>query len=266
MFEESKIFIEKYTTEVYYKRWFNKKNKNTIFILHWWWWSSDSWIKVWDLLSQKWFNVIVPDLPWFWKTILNHVFDLDDYAEFVEDFIKFFKIADFILWWHSNWWAISIKLSTRKNINIKKLVLNNSAWIRNDKKRTIKRKFFDKINTIIPESIKIKLKSSKLRTIFYKIIWWQDYINAEKNPCLKETYLNMIKSDLSRELEKIKNDTLIIWWKLDAYTPLSDWLFMKEKIKNSKMLIIDDEKHGIHLKNPEKLVKVFLENVNLNYE
>jgi pimeloyl-ACP methyl ester carboxylesterase len=100
-----------------------------------------------------------------------------------------------------------------------------------------------------------------LRKLFYRAIWSQDYIQAETKPFLKETYLNMISSDLSEEIKNIKTPTLLIRWEKDTYTPLSDWKFMNENIKNSKLIVLEWMKHWIHLKNPEKLVDVFFENI-----
>jgi pimeloyl-ACP methyl ester carboxylesterase len=97
-----------------------------------------------------------------------------------------------------------------------------------------------------------------LRKYFYRAIWSQDYINAENTPYLKETYLNMINSDLREEIKDIKIQTLLIWWEKDTYTPLSDWKFMNKNILNSKLVILSDEKHWIHLKSPKKLIETFL--------
>jgi len=231
-----------------------------ILILHWWGWKSDSWVKVAELLSEKWFRVIVPDLPWFGKTEITKVYNLSDYAQVVEEFCKKLNLENIILWGHSNWWAISITLENREKIDIDRLVLNNSAWIRNDKKRTKKRKM---LNFVI-KNLKFLKKIfifKKIRIIFYKIIWGHDYLNAEKSPFLKQTYLNMISSDLQEKIKKIQKDTLIIWWEKDTYTPLSDWHFMRNNITNSKMIVLDNETHGIHIKNPERLVKTFLDNI-----
>jgi pimeloyl-ACP methyl ester carboxylesterase len=145
------------------------------------------------------------------------------------------------------------------NFKIEKLILNNSAWIRNDKKRSLKRKIFSVL--IKPFRFLASFEMFKgLRKLFYRAIWSQDYIQAETKSFLKETYLNMISSDLKKEIKEIKVPTLLIWWENDTYTPLSDWKFMSENIKNSKLIISENQKHWIHLKNPEKLVKTFLEN------
>ena len=254
------LILKKTDLQIYYDDWISDDNKNTILILHWWGWSSKSWLLVWELLFKNWFNVVIPDLPGFWNTKLDKVFDLDEYANVIEEFIKELWFKNIILWWHSNWWAISIRIANRHKINISRLVLNNSAWIRNDKKRNFKRKI---IKLIIKPFISFKKVPGflKIREFFYRLIWWQDYLNAEKKPFLKQTYINMIKSDLKNEIKKITQDTLLIWWEKDTFTPLSDWIIMRNEIKKSKIIIIENEKHWIHLSNPEKLVNTFINNI-----
>lgn len=264
MKQTKKNILKKSNLEIFYEDWFDKKNEYNIIILHWWWGSSQSWLEVWELLFDSWFNVFIPDLPWFWNTKLEKVIELDDYASIIEEFIIALWLKNIILWWHSNWWAISIKIANRWKIEISRLVLNNSAWIRNDKKRNIKRKILNNFTNIIKKIIPKNSNNiyiKKIRSIFYKIIWWQDYLNAEKNSYLKQTYLNMIKSDLKEDIKKIKQNTLIIWWQKDTYTPLSDWYIIRNNIWNSKLIILENEKHWIHLKNPKKLVNTFLTNI-----
>ena len=254
------ITLKKTNIEINYEDWVNEDNIDNIVILHGWGWSSQSWLNVSELLFQSWFNVIVPDLPGFWKTKLEKVFDLDEYANVIEEFIKELNLKNVILWGHSNWWAISIKIANRNKIPLSRLVLNNSAWIRNDKKRSFKRKILN--NIIKPLKVFKKIPWwNKIRELFYRLIWSQDYLSSEKNPYLKQTYLNMINSDLSLEIPKIKENTLLIWWENDTYTPVLDGSFMRKNIKNSKMIVLEDEKHWIHLTSPDKLVNTFLNNI-----
>jgi len=260
MSKEIKSSVKETKLEINYEEYTHEENTETILILHWWWWSSASWLTMWEYLLQNWFNVIIPDLPWFWKTKLEKVFDLEEYAIVIEEFIKELWLKNIILWGHSNWWAISIKIANRNKVDISRIILNNSAWIRNDNKRSLKRKILN--NIIKPLKFIKKLPgTSKLRELFYRAIWWQDYLKAEQNPFLKETYLNMIKSDLTDEIEKISQNTLLIRWRNDTYTPISDAMKIRKLIKNSKLVIIEDEKHGIHIKSPEKLLNTFLNNI-----
>jgi len=259
-------FVKLWKTEIHYKMFEDENSLQDVLILHWWWGKSDSWTQVWELLYQKAMRVIVPDLPWFWKTKITKNYTLEDYAQLIEDFCKQLELKNIILWWHSNGGAISITLENRWNIEIERLVLNNSAGIRKDEKRSLKRKIFNSVAKVVKKLIETTgllslQKWWKLRNLFYRAIWWQDYLEAEKNPFLKQTYLNMIGSDLQEKIKQINTDTLLIWWEKDTYTPLSDAHLMRNAIKKSKLVVLDNETHWIHLKNPQRLVETFIDNI-----
>ena len=190
----------------------------------------------------------------------KEVYTLDDYAVLIKEFIDKLKLENFILLGHSNGWAIATKLVVNfPKLKVKKLILNNSAWIRKDRKRSLKRKIFWVIAKIVKPIFSLPWMW-KLRNLFYRAIWWQDYLEAEKYPWKKQTYLNMINEDLQDIFPKINLDTLLIWWENDTYTPLSDWKKINNLIKNSKLVIIKNVRHGIHLQKPKKLLEVILDN------
>lgn len=138
--EEKNIKINK--LNINYKEFFDSKNSYNLLILHWWWGTSDSWLEFSEqLFNIWWYNIIIPDLPWFWKTKIDKIYTLDDYAELIEKFCENLKLKNLILMWHSNGWAISIKLENRQVLDFDRLILNNSAWIRNDKKEVLKEKY-----------------------------------------------------------------------------------------------------------------------------
>ena len=246
-------------TDIHYKTFGDEKSKDKILILHWWWGKSDSWIDVADWLSSQWFYVIVPDLPGFWKTELPEVYTMDSYKEIVEEFTKKLNLdtSAISLIWHSNGWAISTKLSVAWNIHIKKLFLIGSAGIRNKTKTSLKRKIYKTI--LFPAKIIRNIPGgNKLRTLFYKAIWWQDYLKAEQNPLLKKTFLNIIHTDLQDIFPSIKINTTLIRWDSDTYTPLSDGKLLEKLIPKSKLIVLKWEKHWIHLQNPDLLTKTIL--------
>lgn len=237
-----------------------KENNKNLLILHWWWWNSNSWLEFANIIVEKWYNVYVPDLPWFWETKLKNIYTLDNYAFFVEEIVKKLSLNDFILMWHSNWWAISIKLLNRWNLKIQKLVLNNSAWVRITKKMTFKRKAFKLLSNIF-KPLKNIPWFQMLTILFYKILRNHDYINSLKVPFLTETYKNMIWEDLQDIMKNINVETLLLRWEKDHLTPLEYWKIINKNIKNSKMIVIEGEWHSIQLKNVWKLMKAFLDNV-----
>lgn len=66
---------------------------------------------------------------------------------------------------------------------------------------------------------------------------------------------SVLEEDLTPLLEKISCPTLIIWGKKDKITPLKDGYLMKEKIKNSRLEILEKISHTPHLENPQALVQ-----------
>jgi len=242
-----------------YKTYWDKTN-TPFLILHWWWWSSESWKQVVSML-KKYFFVIVLDYPCGSKLVnCDKIYTLDDYVDLVKKLVDKLSLKDFILFWHSNGGAIATKFITKyPNLPVKKIILNNSAWIRKDKKRNFKRKLFLCISKIIKPIFSLPWMW-KIRRLFYRFIWWQDYLDAEQNPNKKQTYLNMINSDLQNIFPEIKKETLLIWWENDTYTPLSDGKIINNFIKNSKLVVIPNVKHWIHLQNPDELVQVILDN------
>lgn len=237
--------------EIFYQHWTHKEKKWTFLILHWWWWSSQSWQKVAKLLNQEWYEVYVPDLPGFGKSVMNRVYSVEEYAKTIENFVKELKLENIILLGHSNWWRISIELENRWKISISKLFLNNSAWIKH--KPTFKQKIARTLAKIFKKLNKFP-GYSFFRKILYKVVGWHDYLNLE-NEKMKKTFWNMINSDLSEKMTQVKTKTFIIWWDKDTYTPISDWKQTHHLIKNSEFVILKWEKHGIHLQNPQILFK-----------
>ena len=243
-----------------YTTYWNKKN-TPFLILHWWGWSSKSWEQVASLLSDKFF-VVIPDIPCASKLVdCERTYTLDDYSKLVKNFIEDMELKDFVLLWHSNGGAIATKLVVNyPELKVKKLILNNSAWIRKDVKRSRKRKILNFVSKLVKPIFSLPWMW-KIRVLFYKLIWWQDYLDAEKNPNKKQTYLNMINEDLQNVFPLVKKDTLLIRWQNDTYTPLEDGKKIHNLIIDSKLVIIENVRHGIHLQNPNALVEVILDNL-----
>ena len=242
-----------------YKHYASENTKWNILILHGWWWKSDSWDEVGNILHRNNYNVYIPDLPWFWKSPLEKTYTISSYAKLIEEYIQKLDIDIDLLLWHSNWWAISAQIIANNNLNIKKLILNNSAWVRWNKKRRLKRL------VLKPIALCFRLFSflpfySLLRRKIYSFIGSGDYINTEwENPHKKSTYLHMIWSDMTQQFRLIRVKTLLLWWEKDTATPLRDAAFMRANIKGSEIQILSGHGHSIHLESALKLSKSILE-------
>ena len=211
-----------------------------LLILHGWGSSSEKWQKIGELLAQKGVKVIIPDLPGFGKSEEpQKAWNLDQYCDFVEEFVKILNLDKFYLLSHSFGGSLAVKFSLQYPEKVAKLFLVSAACIR---KKSLKNKLFKFISRFF------KIKPLFLRKFFYRK---SDYLSVKG--VMKETYLKVIEEDLSDVLEKVKVPTMIIWGAKDKITPIKQAKLIKTKIRNSELKIIPNIGHSLHLEAPEKL-------------
>jgi pimeloyl-ACP methyl ester carboxylesterase len=223
----------------------------TLIILHGWQSSQERWEKVKKEIKKEGIDVIVPDLPGFkTETELDNPWNLNDYVGWFKEFSQHKR--NFFLLGHSFGGRIAIKFSTKYPNKIKGLILVSSAGIKP------KKSFLVSIFLPILKKLSFLPGYQFFREFFYKYILRKtDYLKVKG--VMKETFKKIIEQDLSPELSKIKVPTLIIWGRNDKSTPLSDAYLIKEKIKNSKLEILENVSHAPHLEIPEKLSQTIIE-------
>ena len=219
---------------------------STIIILHGWGSSKEKWKDVQENLEIDGFRVFVPDIPGFKKeTALGEPWDLNDYVQWLEEFLDANHIKDFFLVGHSFGGRIAIKFAVSHPL--KALILVASAGI---KKKCLSFSFVGKMIRFL--RIENTFLWKYFRKFFYKCILRKtDYLNTSSD--LKETMKNVLKEDLTPLLEEIKIPTLLIWGDKDKYTPLKDGLLMNKKIKNSRIEILKGIGHTPYSENPNLL-------------
>ncbi|PIS40306.1 MAG: hypothetical protein COT32_00460 [Candidatus Nealsonbacteria bacterium CG08_land_8_20_14_0_20_36_22] len=219
-------------------------------ILHGWGSNFEKWQKVGELLVEKNLKVIIPDLPGFGESQKPTIaWNLDDYCNFVEEFVKILNLDKFFLLGHSFGGALAVKYSLKSPEKIAKLFLVGAACIR---RKTFKKRFFYALSKIFPSSL-------FLRKFFYKFIIKSDYLSVEG--VMKETYLKIIKEDLLDNLPQVQVSTVIIWGGKDDVIKLKDGQIINQKIKNSKLTVIPKGNHDLEQKIPEILTEKILENL-----
>lgn len=217
-----------------------------LLILHGWGSQSAKWQRVGEILAEKGIKTIIPDLPGFRESEKpKTAWDLDDYCDFVREFIDFLKLEKFYLLGHSFGGEVAIKYSLRCPEKIDRLFLVAASCLRT---RNLKKKLL----YIISKIFKIFSFSPFLRKVFYRfIVGKSDYLSIKG--VMRDTYLKVIAEDLSSLLSKVQVPTVIIWGEKDDITPLRDAYKINSKIQNSKLEIISGAKHNLHLETPEKL-------------
>jgi pimeloyl-ACP methyl ester carboxylesterase len=226
-------------------------------ILHGWSSKSDRWNKVAEILAERHYQVIIPDLPGFGKSDEpKNSWNLDNYVEFVEKFVKVVGLEKFILAGHSFSGAICIKYAIKNPNNIEELFVLAPACIRRD---NFRKKFFRIISKLF--RVYSFIPGYRLfRKAFYKfIIRKSDYQYTDG--IMKETYLKIINEDLSGILNKVKTRTIIIWGDKDDIVPIKQGKEINMKISGSKLVVIPGADHKLEIKTPEALASGILEHI-----
>ena len=224
-----------------------------LLILHGWGSSSDSWVKVAELIAEKGYAVIAPDLPGFGKTSApSAVWGVEEYADFVNDFAQKLGLRKFILTGHSFGGQMAIQFAVQHPEKAEKLVLLAAAAVRctpGVAKKLVMAvaKSVSFLLYLVPfEDLRHNIKNA-----LYMAIRRPDYMKTQG--IMRDVFKKVITQDLTAKFSKISVPTLIIWGDKDEMTPVQDAYLMDELIPNSKLEVIEGGKHALNFQMPEKL-------------
>lgn len=226
--------------------------KKTVVILHGWRSKISRWQPLVKILSQR-YRVYLPVLPGFGKQKLSYAWNLTDYTNWFDDYLKENKIVKPILVAHSNGGRLAVDYIAKKN-KAKRLVLISSAGI--ERKESLKKVFF----FVLAKSGKSLFKIPPISFIrkpatwfLYTVIGEKDYYLAKG--FLKPTMVNLINTNLMPLLSKVKVPCLILWGKDDDITALSDAKIFAKKIKKSSLKIYDRVGHDLPFKKTKSVAQ-----------
>lgn len=226
-------------------------------ILHGWGSASDRWVKEMEILSEKGFQVIVPDLPGFGSSDkLSRAWTDNDYVKWFEEFTEKLEVKEFYLLGYSFGGALASKIAVKYPQRVKKVFLVAAAIIR---RKTTQKNTSAMVAKIVKVFSFLPFYSVFRKAVYKFIIRKSDYIHTEG--IMKETYLNVISDDVSFQLPFIRVPAVIIWGDKDKSVPIEDARLVNEKIKNSKLVIIPGADHLLHKQLPELLSEKILENI-----
>jgi pimeloyl-ACP methyl ester carboxylesterase len=221
-------------------------------VLHGWTYSLERWQEFLELLKKKEIEPIMLNIPGL-TSKNDQVWDIEDYVNWLKEIVDKEK-NKVILIGHSTGGRIAMNFIIKYPEKIEKLVLIDSAGIyHNELLLVLKRVIF----RILAKFGKPLRGSSILKNVFYKLAGESDYKDA--NPNMKQTMLNLINSDKTLNLEKVRIPTLIFWGKKDKITPLSDGKLINSLIKNSKLEVIENARHAPQFTNPKQIAETIYE-------
>mgnify|MGYP001591170178 CR=1 FL=1 len=234
-----------------------KSTKTAVIILHGWGLRGSVYDEITALLKKEGFTVYSLDLPGFGSEKLKkRVMNLNDYVNFVRQFIKKKSLKNFVLLGHSFGGRVSIKFAATFPKEVRALILTGAPGIK--QKLSFLRRTVRYVAVSIGELFRIKallpLKLILRKALYFLIGEW-DYYNSGD---LRETFKKVIDEDLAPILPKVKVKTLIVWGENDTVVPLSVGKEMKKCIIHSKLIVLKNTGHKVPYEKPKAFFQAVL--------
>lgn len=225
-----------------------------VLLLHGWGANITLYQSIIDTLKQG-NRVIALDMPGFGKTPEpSEPWCVDDYVDFVLQFIASFPIERLSVVVHSFGGRVFFKMNARKGLpfTIERAVLIDSAGIL--PKKTFRQK--------------MSLRCYKLGRVFMstKVMHFlypdavenmrrkrgsSDYNNA--TPLMRATLVKVVNEDLEPLIHLVKCPVLLIWGDLDTATPIEDARRMEELIADAGLVVCEGAGHFSYAEQPVKV-------------
>lgn len=239
-----------------------KGTGKTVLLLPGWGTTIDTYATLINSISS-YANIYCLDMPGFGKSEEPNVpWDLNDYVNFIVEFIKKQEINELDLIGHSNGGRIIIKLMSKQNLDFKvnKIILIGSAGIVH--KKTLSQKIKIKFFKLCKKVVSFKLIKSIFPNLLEKMknsFGSDDYRNA--SPVMKQCLVKLVNEDIREYLPNINVPTLLLWGENDTATPLSDAIIMEKLIPDAGLVKIENCTHYVFLEKAyyvNTIIKNFL--------
>lgn len=221
-----------------------------VLLLHGWGSSIEPYRPLMGLLAQQ-YRVIALDMPGFGKTEEPKApMNVDDYVDFVLEFLKLFSVEKLSLVGHSFGGRVIIKMANRAlPFAIDKIVLIDSAGIKPQPsgKKTTKQTVYKLGKWFATRKLIARCFPGlleKLRVTFGSA----DY--AAASPMMRQCLVRVVNEDLSHLLPGIQPPTLLVWGENDTATPLADGQRMEKDIPNAGLAVIRGAGHFSFVEQP----------------
>lgn len=225
----------------------------------------------------KGFNIIIPDLPGFGRGPKLKQYALNDYVEWLHEFIEKqnLPVAP-LLFGHSFGSIICAAYAKKYPTSIQKLILVNPigapALEGPNKVMTNLAIMYYKIGTKLPEKAAHKWLASRtiVRVMSMTMAKTHDkglrtYIHAQHDQYFSrfhspqsvlESFTTSISHNVSDFAKDIPVDTLLIAGSLDDITPLSAQYGLVKKFPKGRLKVITNVGHLTHYETPEKVAEL----------
>ncbi len=225
------------------------KGETPVLLLHGWGASFDTYRGVISALDDR-CKLYAVNFPGCGKSeVMSEPWDLDDYCDFVLEFIEKMGIDNPILIGHSHGGRVTMKLCADGRLNPPKIVLLDAAGLIPKKsfKQRVRARNFKIIKKLLGLPI-IKNHSEGLLNRARAHYGSADYNAAP--PVLRQTLVKLVNVDIRDILQGIKCPSLLIWGENDTATPLEDAKTIEKLIPDAGLCVIKGAGHFAFCEKP----------------
>ena len=214
--------------------------------------------------AKKKYHVVAMDMPGFGKSDEPaESMNVDDYVDFVLEFMKDFPTERLILLGHSFGGRVIIKLASRETpFEMEKVILVDAAGVKPKKtfRQKLRQRLFKIGKRILSLGFVKKLFPNALENL-RKRSGSADYNAA--SPVMRQTLVRVVNEDLCDLMPNVKCPTLLIWGENDDATPLSDGQTMERLMPESALVPIKNAGHYSFLEQPGLFLRILASFLNL---
>jgi pimeloyl-ACP methyl ester carboxylesterase len=227
-----------------------------VLLLHGWGDSAAGLAGLQTGLSKR-YQVLAVDLPGFGASQAPAgVWDLDNYAQFLEAALNKLELKQpYAVIGHSNGGALAVRAVSLGRLKPQKLILLAASGVRtnNQFKRLL---------------LKIIAKTGNLATLWmperYRQALRKSLYGAAGSdllvmPELQDTFKKTVRQDVQADAVVIDVPTLLVFAANDDAIPVADGKQYRQLIKNSRLEIIANAGHFVHIDQPGQVTKLIEE-------
>lgn len=231
-----------------------KEKSNTIVILHGWGLSACIFAPLTDAFIRKGYKVLTPDLPGFGKSALpEKPLTLNDYAQFLRDYLKTRTSSKVILIGHSFGGRVSLRYQKKYPQDVAALILTGTPGFTPIPKRKLLLFIaLAKLGKFLFTLPPLNYVKDPVRRWYYYFVGAKEFFRAEG--AMRQTFKNIVQEELIADMESVTCPCLLLWGELDIIVPISIAHRMEHAITKSQLIIVPDADHGLPFKQPEVFV------------
>jgi pimeloyl-ACP methyl ester carboxylesterase len=233
-------------TDINYVQYGNEKGKDIV-LLHGWAQNIEMMDPIGRRLQDD-FKITLIDLPGFGESNEPpHGWTIYDYYEAIDELLQKLNIENPIIIGHSFGGRLGIIYASEKPVT--KLVLLAAPFRRTNKKATVKIKILKLLKKLPILNRYENYVKSKIGSVDYK----------SATPTMRRVLVNVINTNLTDHLPKIKCPTLLIWGSLDTEVPIKEAKHIESVLDNCGLVIYDGCSHYAYLERIDQTINVLNE-------